>query len=152
MKVYVASAYRIGDQVANVRASIDAGERLLNAGHQPYLPLLNFTWHFIFPHDPNTWLDLDMSWLAKCDAVVRLPGRSDGADTEVAYARGLGLPVFFSVDECLLAYGGTPGPSLQTLGDVHQALSNRGLVQSHGCGGLSDTQSATVGFPYGFGF
>jgi hypothetical protein len=33
------------------------------------------------------------------DAVLRLPGESTGADVEVAYAEGLNLPVFYSIDE-----------------------------------------------------
>ncbi len=45
--------------------------------------------------------------LARCDAVLRLPGRSVGADQDVAIARQRGLPVYFSLDEipaCLPAH------------------------------------------------
>jgi hypothetical protein len=34
-----------------------------------------------------------------CDAVLRLPGESKGADQDVAIARERGLPVYFSLDE-----------------------------------------------------
>ncbi len=37
--------------------------------------------------------------LAHCDAVLRLPGSSAGADQDVAIARERGLPVWTSVDE-----------------------------------------------------
>ena len=37
--------------------------------------------------------------LSRCDAVLRIPGASRGADMDVAHARELGLPVFTSVDE-----------------------------------------------------
>jgi hypothetical protein len=37
--------------------------------------------------------------LERCDAVLRLPGASRGADMDVARARALGLPVYASVDE-----------------------------------------------------
>jgi hypothetical protein len=37
--------------------------------------------------------------LSRCDAVLRLPGASRGADMDVAHARELGLPVFTSVDQ-----------------------------------------------------
>lgn len=37
--------------------------------------------------------------LARCDAVLRLPGASRGADMDVARARARGLPVFHQVDE-----------------------------------------------------
>ena len=37
--------------------------------------------------------------LERCDAVLRLPGASRGADMDVARARALGLPVYANVDE-----------------------------------------------------
>ncbi len=35
----------------------------------------------------------------RCDAILRLPGASTGADGDVARARALGLPVLTSLDE-----------------------------------------------------
>ena len=37
--------------------------------------------------------------LERCDAVLRLPGASRGADMDVSRARALGLPVYASVEE-----------------------------------------------------
>jgi hypothetical protein len=37
--------------------------------------------------------------LQHCDAVLRLPGDSTGADTDVEIARDRGLPVYTSIDE-----------------------------------------------------
>ncbi|MFE3515404.1 DUF4406 domain-containing protein [Streptomyces sp. NPDC059166] len=37
--------------------------------------------------------------LARCDAVLRLPGESVGADQDVATARRLGLPVYHDIAE-----------------------------------------------------
>jgi len=37
--------------------------------------------------------------LERCDAVLRLPGASRGADMDVARARALGLPVYTRLDE-----------------------------------------------------
>lgn len=37
--------------------------------------------------------------LQHCDAVLRLPGDSAGADNDVAIARERGLPVYFSLEE-----------------------------------------------------
>ena len=37
--------------------------------------------------------------LARCDAVLRLPGESKGADQDVAIARERGLAVYYSLDE-----------------------------------------------------
>jgi hypothetical protein len=37
--------------------------------------------------------------LQRCDAVLRLPGASRGADMDVARAQALGLPVYHHIDE-----------------------------------------------------
>lgn len=37
--------------------------------------------------------------LQHCDAVLRLPGASAGADKDVEIARERGLPVYFAIDE-----------------------------------------------------
>jgi hypothetical protein len=42
-------------------------------------------------------MELDLIWLPACDAVLRLPGESNGADIEVKEAQRLGLPVFNSL-------------------------------------------------------
>jgi len=39
--------------------------------------------------------------LSRCDAVLRLPGESRGADQDVRLARERGLPVYFSLEELL---------------------------------------------------
>jgi hypothetical protein len=100
-KVYVASQYSVGDPLANVRRQIDAGEEIINAGFYPYLPLLSHYQHIVHPHDYKTWTRLDNSWVACCDALIRLPGESKGADEEVALARELGLPVYYSIRELI---------------------------------------------------
>ena len=37
--------------------------------------------------------------LQHCDAVLRLPGQSKGADNDVAIARERGIPVYFDISE-----------------------------------------------------
>jgi hypothetical protein len=37
--------------------------------------------------------------LARCDAVFRIPGASQGADIEVAKAREMGLPVYTNIEQ-----------------------------------------------------
>lgn len=49
--------------------------------------------------------------LSRCDAVLRLPGASRGADMDVAHAQELGLPVFTSVDQIPVYTPPAPGSS-----------------------------------------
>lgn len=48
--------------------------------------------------------------LERCDAVLRLPGESRGADADVARARSRGLPVFDSI-EAIPRVAETPSPA-----------------------------------------
>lgn len=97
MRVYIAGPYSQGDPVLNVRDAITAAETVLAASHSPYVPHLTMLWHLIAPHDVGFWYAHDLEWLAVCDAVLRLPGDSVGADAEVKEAERLGIPVVTSV-------------------------------------------------------
>jgi hypothetical protein len=48
--------------------------------------------------------------LSRCDAVLRLPGASRGADLDVARARARGVPVVYHVDELPLRAKAVPVP------------------------------------------
>lgn len=99
MRIYVAGPYTAPDCVENTHRAIAAGDALLALGHAPYVPHLNLAWHLVRPHPPETWYALDLVWLAQCDALLRLPGASKGADAEVTEAFRLGLPVYLSLEE-----------------------------------------------------
>lgn len=49
--------------------------------------------------------------LQRCDAVLRMPGESRGADQDVAIARDRGIPVYYSLDEI-------PGTGLTQAGTI----------------------------------
>ena len=92
--VYVAGPYTKGDVAMNVRAACAAGERLTEKGLAVFIPHLTHFWHFVFPHPYEFWLAQDDQILYRCNAVLRLPGESSGADKETATAERLGIPVF----------------------------------------------------------
>jgi hypothetical protein len=97
-KIFISSAYSIGDQAENVKRQIDTANLLLDLGFAPYTPLLCHFLHLHQPRDYDTWLKLDIEYLKCCDAVLRLPSESMGADLEVKEAKRLGIPVYYSVD------------------------------------------------------
>lgn len=105
MRIYVAGPYTKGDVGVNVRNAIVAAQELLVAGHAPYVPHLTHFWHLVEPGPYKQWLALDLKWLAVCDALVRLPGDSNGADLEMKQARKLGIRVYLGVKEFLETIG-----------------------------------------------
>ena len=98
MKVYVAGPLTVGSEMHNVRVAIEAAETLLRRGYSPYVPHLNVLWHLIFPHGYEAWMSLDFAYLEVCDALLRLPGESPGADREVAFAKRRGMRVEYNIE------------------------------------------------------
>jgi len=99
--VYVAGPYSRPVPNHNVKRAIEAADKLLAAGFVPYLPHLTHLWDTVSPHDYEEWLALDLAWIERCDALLRLPGESSGADREVGHAKALGLPVFGQLEGLL---------------------------------------------------
>ncbi|MCK9616090.1 MAG: DUF4406 domain-containing protein [Candidatus Omnitrophica bacterium] len=97
--IYIASPYNIGDKLTNVKKSLEAANILMDKGFVPYAPLLNHFQDEIFPRPEKDWIEFDIHWLYKCDAVLRLPGESKGADEEVLIAKKIRIPVFYSIEE-----------------------------------------------------
>lgn len=99
MKVYIAAPYTKGDKGQNIKAVIACADRLCELGHIPFLPHLAHYWHIISPKPVSFWCKYDLAWLDYCDALLRLPGESVGADNEVKVARELFIPVYYSIEE-----------------------------------------------------
>ena len=97
-RIYVAGPISKGDRETNYAAAIDAADRLLVAGWNPYVPHLCHWWHERHSHTHAEWMAHDFVWVAACDALVRLPGESAGADQEVALACRLGIPVYDGIE------------------------------------------------------
>jgi hypothetical protein len=87
--------------VDGTRNAILAAEKLRNYGHLPFVPHLSLLWDLVCPSPYKEWIAYDMAWLKECDAILRLPGESPGADREVNLAITLGIPVYNSIEEIL---------------------------------------------------
>lgn len=96
--IYIASPYTIGDQAENVRKQLDAANELMDMGFCPIAPLLSHFQHIMHPRPYEDWLRIDEEKLRCCDAILRLPGESKGADREEALAIKLGIPVFYNIN------------------------------------------------------
>lgn len=97
--VYIACPYTLGDTVENVTKCIAVADRLAIMGYFPFAPLLFHYWDQQHPHSYGFWINQSLSWLYKCDAVLRIPGVSRGADDEVRHALAAGIPVFYSIED-----------------------------------------------------
>lgn len=96
--VYIAAPYTKPDPVENTHHAVKIGLQLWEKGIcVPIIPHLTLFAHFMRPEPYEYWLAFDMDQLAHCDALLRLPGESAGADGEVAFAYDNGIPVFKSV-------------------------------------------------------
>jgi hypothetical protein len=129
-RVYIAGPISTGDLYGNVAQATKVFRDLVDIGVAPWCPHWSvFSGElYVDPEgdaeDGNVWttarvngcglthkqwLDVDLAWVEAADAVLRLPGESKGADAEVARAREVGIPVFYSVGEVdLWRKGGCP--------------------------------------------
>ena len=98
-KIYIAGPYSTGDVAINVRKAMDAWEELFNLGYAPFIPHTSHFIHMVHEHPYLEWLDYDNEWVPVCNVLLRIPGKSSGADKEVELAKSLGIPVFYSIEE-----------------------------------------------------
>lgn len=103
-KVYIASPYTLGDVAVNVKTQIDVADQLIGLGFAPFVPLYSHFQHMAHPRPYEIWTELDNVWVLSCDAVLRLPGESKGADAEVTLAQNNNIPVFYSIEELIWWY------------------------------------------------
>ena len=115
MLILIAGPYRSGTNddpaliAQNLRRLEEAALPLFRAGHVPVigewiaLPLMKVAGSL--KHGDKIYNEISYPvahrLLQKCDAILRLPGESNGADQDVAVGKTLGLRIFYSVREVL---------------------------------------------------
>jgi len=78
----------------NVTTAIEFADALDALGLNVFIPHLSVQWHQLSPKSYEHWMNVDFGWIDACDALLRMPGDSPGADREVEYATAQGIPVF----------------------------------------------------------
>jgi hypothetical protein len=113
MMILIAGPYRSGTDdrpdllAANLRALEEAAWPIFRAGHVPMigewvaLPVMRGAGSTAVgdPVSERVLYPTAERLLQHCDAVLRLPGNSTGADQDVRIARERGLPVFERVED-----------------------------------------------------
>lgn len=90
--LYVAGPYTNPDPVHNTHSAVRVATAIYeHTEWVPFVPHLSLLWHMVEPRPVEFWYELDLHQMAHCDAIVRLPGASSGADREVVEAAKLGL-------------------------------------------------------------
>lgn len=96
--VYVSGPYT-GNVCVNVKNAMDVAQELIELGFAPYVPHLSHFMEINHPNHYETWMNIDMEFVRKCDYIIRIEGESSGADREVELAKSLNIPVFYSIYE-----------------------------------------------------
>lgn len=99
IKVYIAGPYSHGSVTANLRNAIETADKLSKEGFAPFIPHLNHMWEVLYHKPYEFWMELDFEWLKVCDALLRIPGHSPGADREIEFAKQNSIPVFYNITE-----------------------------------------------------
>lgn len=102
--VYIAGPYTHPDPVDNTRIAMEVADQIMNSGHAiPFIPHLTLFWHMHQPRPIAEWYAYDLEILGRCDALLRIPGASTGADAEVMFAMQRHIPVWDDLDTMLRA-------------------------------------------------
>ena len=104
IKVFISGPYTLGDVAQNVKRAMDIADELILNGFAPYCSHLTHFLHINKAQPYEKWLEIDLEYLKVCDAVIRIPGASKGADKEVLYATKNGIPVFNSIADIIKHY------------------------------------------------
>lgn len=81
----------------NVKNSIIAQRELMKKGYAVHNPALTYFCTKLDDYSFMThekWVDMDLSFVDRCDLVIRLAGESKGADREVQFAHEHGITVY----------------------------------------------------------
>lgn len=101
-RIYVAGPISDGDPVANCQRAIQVGFELMDLGYAPFVPHYSYFVDMASTHGAGRyeqWIAVDLAYIQVCHALLRLPGRSKGADREVTFAHQHGIPVYYAIPD-----------------------------------------------------
>ncbi len=102
--IYISGPYTKPDPVTNLKRALKRAEEIHKMGLVAFVPHLTMFWDLVHRHDYNTWLEMDLQYLLRCDGLLRFSGESPGAEIEIAEARRSVIPVFYSIQEIKIAF------------------------------------------------
>jgi len=101
-RIYISGPITLGNRAHNIKQATDAALTLINAGFAPFCPHLSCYYPYANDLSHQTWIDIDLPWVAASDAILLLPGKSKGAEMECQHAQQHGIPIFKEIKELIL--------------------------------------------------
>lgn len=95
-RVYISSPHSLGDTEENVNVQHVAFNSLMNIGCYPFAPLFTHYNELIYPKPYKDYINWACEWVIACDALLRLPGKSEGVNAEVSVAESYEVEVLDS--------------------------------------------------------
>ena len=105
--IYVAGPYSKPDPIQNTHNTLQIADKILKLGGTPIIPHLSLLWHLYSPKEYVFWLEYNMEFLRKCQAVFRIQGESYGANEEEKVAHEIGIPIFYNLYDLTRWINGT---------------------------------------------
>jgi len=108
MRVYVAGPYSADNVISildNIRRGIRTSTEVFLAGYSPFCPWLDFLYTLLLQGNEQLTVEdyyrYSLDWLDVAEAVLVLPGweKSKGTLVEIARAKELGIPIYYSLQE-----------------------------------------------------
>ena len=91
--------------MSNMNKGMRAGTETFLAGYAPFVPWFDYQFCLMLRENEKLTLmdfyNYSMAWLEASDAVLVIPGyeKSKGTLREIARAKELGIPVFYSLED-----------------------------------------------------
>lgn len=111
-RIYIAGKYsadNIIDVLNNIRIGIRSSTEVFMRGYAVFCPWLDHQFAFHLREgemiNKSTYQAQSLAWLEVCDAMLALPGweSSGGTMREIARAKELNIPVFYSATELYIS-------------------------------------------------
>ena len=103
-------------------AGMEAADRLRALGYAPFWPIGSHFECVLFPLSDEHVMRREGEFLKQCDVLLRLEVLISGADREVALAKSLNIPVFYSIESLV---ENLPADGKIVLGFTEQCNDNR---------------------------
>lgn len=115
-RVYVAGKYNddtVVKVLRNMRKGIDLCRQVIEAGHSPFCPWLDFQYGLSFELTGAQYLELSVAWLRASECVLLVDNweQSSRAKKEIEIANDLGLLVYTELSDLVHGIPNPPPPN-----------------------------------------